>query len=165
MLKKTNIHQKIAIFYFLISLPVIEILTGGELYMATALQYRMITFIYSIPLVIIIAPIFLKIDFFNRNLNWTNELTAEQKSAVLDFKIIQYNKIPRSSDYIGRINPYVYKIGSLSLFGFALPIPDSIDNGSLLCSFFGAFSFYLFFVVIIILATIPVFTTKSRLNR
>ncbi|MBD9361583.1 hypothetical protein [Methylomonas fluvii] len=109
MLKKINIHQKIAIFYFLISLPVIGILFGEEF--NPAIRDKMIAFICCFAATIIVAPIFLRFELIKRNFNWMDALTTAQKEVILNFKIVKYHKSQRTSADISGIKPYIIRIG------------------------------------------------------
>jgi hypothetical protein len=154
MLRRLNIHEKISLFWFLISLPVIGILFE-ESFSKTTL-YTMIAFVCSLAVTIIVAPIFLRFELIKRNFNWMDALTTEQKEVILNFKIVKYHKIPRTPDCLSRIKPYIFRIWACGIIlGLVGGTPYMIDsNLSILC---GALSFYLLGVLLVVVATVAVF--------
>jgi hypothetical protein len=158
MLKKINIHQKIAIFYFLISLPVIGILFGEEF--NPAIRDRMIAFVCGLAVTIIVVPIFLRFELIKRNFNWMDALTTTQKEVILNLKIKKYHKIQCTSADLSRIKPYIIRIGVCSLIlSLVGSTPIMINtNLSILC---GALSIYLFGVLLAITATVLMFSPNK----
>lgn len=159
MLRRLNIHEKNSLFYFLINLPVIGILFWASF--NQVIRNTMIAFVCSLVVAIIVAPILLKFELLKRNFNWMDALTKEQKEVILNFEIVKYHKIQRTHDYLNRIKPYLFRIGIFSMvLSLVGGTPIMIDtNLSILC---GALSFYLFGVLVVVVATLPIFSIRRN---
>ena len=160
MPRQLNIHEKIALLYFLMSLPLIAVLLIAALFDDGFDQnrcFKMIEFTCSLSVTIAAAPAFLKIEIIRRNFNWLDALTPEQKNWLFNFGLVEYHKNLRTPDYFSQVKPYMLNIelfGIVAMLMSGQPI-KSISYGLSVLGL--AVLFYVLGVLAAIIATIALF--------
>jgi hypothetical protein len=149
-------HQRIALFYLLINLPILAILFGGAF--NQKIQYTFTLFVCSLTASILLIPRSFYFVCIKKWFCWLDAVTPNEREAILCLK---FNQIQRASDYIERTMPYLYRTGAcgilLSILGASPLMANS--NLSVLC---GAVAFYLFGVLLTIIASILIFAPAQK---
>jgi len=149
-------HQRIALFYLTINLPILGILFGGAF--DQKIQHTFTLFVCSLTASILLAPHLLRHGRMNKLFCWMGALTVEERRAIL---CLEFRKVRRAPDYVDRIKPFIFRIGMcgivLSLVGASPLAEDSYF--SILC---GAIAFYLFGVFMMIHASILIFAPTQK---
>lgn len=157
-LRHLNAHQRIALFYLAINLPIFGILTADAFDPKIRHTFELLAL--SITAVIVIAPYCLRFAPVNKLFGWTNALTTEEKTAIFSFQHFNCRRKRFSQDFSERIKPFFFNIsvcGIVLLLGIAPLLSDTIFSS--LC---GALGLYLCAVSFTITAAVFAFAPNQR---